>query len=209
MRKLVRVTLTPLAPANPANTGAGSDGLLWVLSARTGSTANTGYTGYAGSAVGAARPYTLTVRAGAMTGAPGVAGPRGGPLDEHLAVDADRCRDRWALDCADVLLAAHPRPPAAALRILAELRAAHPGCRLTAAALTGGGWAVAGGPDPRVVTLPCPKNPRRSLLPSCLHAWLVAGGTLGEVEARRSHPMAIGHGNRRPRGPLPPPYNRV
>ncbi|MFD5748487.1 hypothetical protein [Streptomyces sp. NPDC127033] len=139
-------------------------------------------------------------------GCPGRAGPEGScapPLDEHLAVDADACRDPGRLECADVLQTGRTRPVADALRWLAETRAAHPGARLVAAPLPGGGWAVAGDDGDRdgvllpsgvfvpygifpsyrtpSGTLSGRTHPRWSLVPSCLHGWLVAGHTLREL----------------------------
>ncbi|MFE3599620.1 hypothetical protein [Streptomyces sp. NPDC059142] len=109
------------------------------------------------------------------------------PLDEHLAVDADACRDPRRLECADVLQTGRARPADGALRWLAEIRAAHPGARLVAAPLPGGGWVAAGADGDRCAVLP-PRgtDPRRtrpgwSLVPSCLHGWLVAGHSLREL----------------------------
>ncbi|MEV7090931.1 hypothetical protein AB0O07_34590 [Streptomyces sp. NPDC093085] len=114
------------------------------------------------------------------------------PLDEHLAVDAGTCRDRRWLESADVLQTARPRPPGAALRWLAETRAAHPGARLVAASLSGGGWAAATGggrnPERGAVLLPYRKPygtaPGWSLIPSLLHGWLVAGHSLYELHGQ-------------------------
>ncbi len=126
------------------------------------------------------RPYVLPVPAGGARPVPF------GPLDEHLAVDVDRCREPWALACADVLYAGCPRPAGAALGLLIALRAAHPGCPLAAVPLVGGVWAAAAGSEGRVLTLPCQEDPRDSLLPSCLHAWLVAGGSPGAFAPPRA-----------------------
>ncbi|MFJ6211873.1 hypothetical protein ACIQGZ_00800 [Streptomyces sp. NPDC092296] len=113
-------------------------------------------------------------------------GVRWAPVrDEHLAVDLDRCRERRWLDCADVLQGSRPCPAADAACRLAEITAAHPGCGLAAVPLVGGGWAAVGGADRRVVTLPCRTPPQWSLLPSCLHGWLVAGGSLRELVSAR------------------------
>ncbi|MFE3828392.1 hypothetical protein [Streptomyces sp. NPDC059092] len=125
------------------------------------------------------------------------------PLDEHLAVDADACRDPRRLECADVLQTGRSRPLAGALRWLAETRAAHPGARLIAAPLSGGGWMAAGGDGERcVVLLPYgtasrPAPPRWSLVPSCLHGWLVAGHSLRELRdlrERRLSPSPVNGG---------------
>ncbi|MFI6703827.1 hypothetical protein ACIBJC_33655 [Streptomyces sp. NPDC050509] len=116
------------------------------------------------------------------------------PLDEHLAVDADVCRDPRRLECADVLQTGRSRPVTGALRWLAETRAAHPGARLVAAALPDGGWVAAGGEDGDrgAVFLPYGTTargtpPRWSLVPSCLHGWLVAGHSLRELGLNRCH----------------------
>ncbi|MGV9847314.1 hypothetical protein ACWDWU_00705 [Streptomyces sp. NPDC003442] len=119
----------------------------------------------------------------ARTGLTGIR--RAAVLDEHLTVDADVCADARGLDCADVLRGSRPRPPAEAVRWLAEIGPAGPGCRLAAVPLTGGGWVARGGTDPGVVTLPCRVPPEQWLFVSCLHAWLVAGLPLsGMLEAR-------------------------
>ncbi|MGW6756552.1 hypothetical protein ACWF8M_02955 [Streptomyces sp. NPDC055008] len=115
-------------------------------------------------------------------------------LDEHLVVDADICRDSSLLDCADVVQGSLPLPPAGALHRLAELAAAHPSPGIAAAPLTTlngtRGWAVTGTCDRLPVLVPYRLDGdfgERSLLPSCLHAWLVAGRSLrdwpGAVEA--------------------------
>ncbi|MFE7670693.1 hypothetical protein ACFU5N_00580 [Streptomyces albidoflavus] len=115
-------------------------------------------------------------------------------LDEHLVVDADVCRDSTLLDCADVLQGSLPLPPAGALRRLAELAAAHPSPGVAAVPLTAskgvGGWAVTGACDRLPLLVPCRPDGDLGvplLLPSCLHAWCVAGRSLrdwpGAVEA--------------------------
>ncbi|MFF3173937.1 hypothetical protein ACFVQ0_15050 [Streptomyces sp. NPDC057900] len=115
-------------------------------------------------------------------------------IDEHLVVDVDACRDGSLLDCADVLQGSRTRSVLDALCRLAELTSAHPACGIAALPLAdarsgvGGasGWAVAGGSDRSVVLVrcgPCPPyraSLEQSLLPSCLHAWLVAGHSLRE-----------------------------
>lgn len=126
-------------------------------------------------------------------------------VDEHFAVDVDVCRDGSVLDCADVLRGSRALAVADALRRLADLTSDHPARGLAAVPLSGvgdtGGWAAAGGTDRAVVLLPTGAyrlyGPRgsyeshhayasyaasgeRSLLPSCLHAWLVAGRSLRE-----------------------------
>ncbi|MEU8696596.1 hypothetical protein AB0C61_02740 [Streptomyces sp. NPDC048680] len=113
-------------------------------------------------------------------------------IDEHLVVDVDACRDGSLLDCADVLQGSRAHPVADALRRLAELSSAHPACGIAAVPLTAsgtggaGGWALAGGSDRSVVLVrygpdqPYQVSSEQSLLPSCLHAWLVAGRSLRE-----------------------------
>ncbi|MEV0785091.1 hypothetical protein AB0I52_19375 [Streptomyces sp. NPDC050423] len=119
---------------------------------------------------------------------------RASVIDEHLVVDVDACRDGSLLDCADVLQGSRAHSVAGALHRLAELTSAHPACGIAAVPLTGagagaggaGGWALAGGSDRSVVLVPHgPCRPYQaaadpSLLPSCLHAWLVAGRSLRE-----------------------------
>lgn len=122
-------------------------------------------------------------------------------LDEHLAVDADVCRDPNRLECADVLHGS-PRPAREAARWLADVWSSKPGCRLAAVPLTEGGWAVRGGTDPDVVTVPCRVPPEQWLFVSCLHAWLVAGLPLSEISAAhpqvRLGPTSPSVGERRP-----------
>ncbi|MFF8960723.1 hypothetical protein [Streptomyces sp. NPDC014894] len=161
MRRLVTVGLSLVGPRSPGPPGPG-----YVLDAR---------------AFGESWRYAVAVPDGGREGP-----PSGGvfAVDEHLAVDADRCRDRWTLECADVLHGSRPRPAHEALPLLARILAGHPGCRLAALPLTGGGWAAAGGAVPGAFLVPCAAAPDRSLLPSCLHAWLAAGHGLGELVPR-------------------------
>ncbi|WP_405792934.1 hypothetical protein [Streptomyces sp. NBC_01506] len=129
-------------------------------------------------------------------------------IDEHLAVDVDLCRDSRLLDCADVLQGSRAHSAADALRRLRHLTSVHPACGIAAVPLaeagtgTGadadagagagaGGWAVAGGPDRAVVLVPYGPYAapgERSLLPSCMHAWLVAGCSLREWPHAREAP---------------------
>lgn len=95
--------------------------------------------------------------------------------DEHLAADADACREHRWLSCSDVLYTSHVRPSADALRWLTDVTATYPGCRLAAAPLAEGGWAILDGTRRRAALL-APEVPAdQPLLASCLHAWLVAG----------------------------------
>lgn len=127
--------------------------------------------------------YNVLARGGpAVSGVPpGTDGPVTG-TDEHFAVDADMCTEvRWPA-CADVLHSRHPRPFADATLLLGDITATHPGCRLAAVPLTRGGWAVTEGTSRTVVPLAHRVPPEQSLLASCLHAWLVAGHTLRDIE---------------------------
>lgn len=102
--------------------------------------------------------------------------------DEHFA--ADVClliEGRWSA-CADVLHDRHPRPFADTVRRLNDITATHPGCRLAAAPLAEGGWAVSEGRNRTVVPLAHRVPPGEPLLASCLHAWLVAGHALRDIE---------------------------
>lgn len=111
-------------------------------------------------------------------------------IDEHLVVDVDACRDGSLMDCADVLQGSRAHSVGGALHRLAELTSAHPACGIAAVPLAGAGgasgWALAGGSDRSAVVvphgpyLPYQASAERSLLPSCLHAWLVAGRSLRE-----------------------------
>ncbi|MER6628583.1 hypothetical protein ABT301_10115, partial [Streptomyces sp. NPDC000987] len=103
--------------------------------------------------------------------------------DEHVAAEAVlRPGSRWPAVCADVLHDRHPRAFADAARRLDDIAAAHPGCRLVAAPLAAGGWAVAGGSTRTAVPLAHRVRPDQPLLASCLHAWLAAGHTLGSIQ---------------------------
>ncbi|MYQ81326.1 hypothetical protein GTW64_29905 [Streptomyces sp. SID4923] len=109
-------------------------------------------------------------------------------IDEHLAVDVDACTDASLLECGDVLQGSRACSVAAALRRVVDLSTAHPACGVAAVPLGGGlsGWALAGGPGrcailvPSRVRRPGHGSEEQSLLPSCLHAWLVAGRSLRE-----------------------------
>ncbi|MGW2281579.1 hypothetical protein [Streptomyces sp. NPDC001770] len=119
-------------------------------------------------------------------------------VDEHLVVDVDACRDASLLDCADVLQGSLAYSAPGALRRLAGLASAHPACGIAAVPVAGAGgargWALAGGPDRSVVLVPygphrpyqCSADP--SLLPSCVHAWLVEGRPLREWPSARAAP---------------------
>ncbi|MFF7364850.1 hypothetical protein [Streptomyces sp. NPDC008125] len=121
-------------------------------------------------------------------------------VDEHLVVDVDACRDASLLDCADVLQGSLTHSTPGALRRLAELMSAHPACGIAAVPVSvagaGGarGWALAAGADRTVVLAPNgPHRPYRgsagqSLLPSCVHAWLVEGRSLREWPSARAAP---------------------
>ncbi|WP_050375162.1 hypothetical protein [Streptomyces acidiscabies] len=124
--------------------------------------------------------FGLRIRAGGRTyGLMARIGTAGPGEDEHFAVDVDRCGEsRWR-DCADVLYSRHPGSPPAAVRRAAEILAAHPACRVAAAAVRGGGWAVTDGTAALLIRQQPPHQP---LLVSCLHAWLAAGHSLDSVE---------------------------
>ncbi|MFI5798091.1 hypothetical protein [Streptomyces sp. NPDC051677] len=123
--------------------------------------------------------YDVLARVGLME--PGPDGAVAG-VDEHVALDVGLCPEaRWPA-CADVLHERRPRPFADAARRLGAITAAQPGCRLAAAPLTGGGWAVTETTSRTVVPLARQVPPDEPLLASCLHAWLVAGHTLAEIE---------------------------
>ncbi|KQX67756.1 MULTISPECIES: hypothetical protein [unclassified Streptomyces] len=113
----------------------------------------------------------------------GLLAPGGAPgADEHVAAEAGPCPGiRWPV-CADVLHERFPRPYADAVRRLGDLTAAHPGCLLAAAPLTGGGWAVIDGTSRTVLPLAHRVPPDQPLLASCLHAWLVAGRALRDIQ---------------------------
>lgn len=95
--------------------------------------------------------------------------------DTHFAADADACGERRWLRCADVLYAGRTRPPTEAVRWLTAVTAAFPGCRLAAAPLAEGGWAVLDSASPRAVFVALQVPGNRPLLASCLYAWLVTG----------------------------------
>lgn len=114
---------------------------------------------------------------------------------------------RW-LDQADVLVGSRPRAPEEAVRDLVGLRSPDRGCLLAAVALasapvadavggSGGsdGWIVTDGRRLRLIGCraeacgivhpadrrACPRADR-SLFPSCLHGWIVAGHALTDLE---------------------------
>lgn len=121
-------------------------------------------------------------------------------IDEHLVVDVDVCGDGSLLDCADVLQGSRTHSVADALHRLAELTSAHPACGIAAVPLAGTGvassWALAGGADRSVVLVPYGADrpyqapAEQSLLPSCLHAWLVAGRSLREWPNAHAAPFS-------------------
>ncbi|MEU3782404.1 hypothetical protein [Streptomyces sp900129855] len=127
----------------------------------------------------AGRSYDVLARVGRTE--PGPGRPLAG-VDEHVAAAVGPGPEaRWPA-CADVLHERRPRPFAEAARRLGAITAAHPGCRLAAAPLTGGGWAVTEATGRTVVRLARQVPPDRPLLASCLHAWLVAGHTLAHIQ---------------------------
>ncbi|WP_433341290.1 hypothetical protein [Streptomyces sp. CA-253872] len=119
-------------------------------------------------------------------------------VDEHLVVDVDDCRVASLPDCADVLLGSRALPVRGALRRLAALTSCHPACGIAAVPLAGAGgagvrgggalgangWALTDGAGRPVVLvpplhrLPCRGDAGARLLPSCVHAWVVAGRPL-------------------------------
>lgn len=131
-----------------------------------------------------------------LSAVPGRAGSADPWVDEHFAADADSLQERRRLPHADVVRASRRRPAGEALRWLADATARHPAAGLAAAPLAGGGWVVAGGgagigarskgvprhmtwrAERRVTVLAGDVSPAHPLFPSCLHAWLVAGGSL-------------------------------
>ncbi|WP_105969448.1 hypothetical protein [Streptomyces geranii] len=119
--------------------------------------------------ISAGRVHEFTVWAG------GADSTRATGADEHLAADADTCREHRWLSCSDVLYASRARPSPAALRWLTDVTAAYPGCRLAAAPLAEGGWAILDGTGRSPVLLAPRVPPDQPLLASCLHAWLVTG----------------------------------
>lgn len=106
---------------------------------------------------------------------------RGGGLvvDEHFAVDADRCRqDRW-LGCADVLYSCRVRSPAEVGAWLAGITAAFGSCRLAATAMGSGRWAVQSGAGRPPMCIGAQSDD--AAVVSCLHGWMVAGGSLDQL----------------------------
>ena len=100
---------------------------------------------------------------------------RASEIDEHFAIDADVCHERRWLGCADVLYASRTRSPAEGVLWLTNITATYPGCRLAAAPLKEGGWAVLDSVSRRAVYVAFRVPWDQPLLASCLHAWLVTG----------------------------------
>ncbi|WP_326598203.1 hypothetical protein [Streptomyces sp. NBC_01803] len=127
------------------------------------------------------------------------------PVDEHLLVSADTCRDERRLACADVLHSRRPRSLPQADRWLETALERHPGCGLAALPLIGGGWAAAGNSG---ITHVLPAGPGGELGPrdsalvaSCLHGWRAAGRSLSELKSvspLSSCPAALSPGSRPP-----------
>lgn len=101
-------------------------------------------------------------------------------FDEHFVVDTDVDRGSRRYAFADVVTASRPRPARAAAHRLGVVLARCPAAAFAGVPLAGGGWAARTPRENRPVLLgqAVTGNP---LLPSCLHAWLVAGGTLAEL----------------------------
>lgn len=111
---------------------------------------------------------------------------RAAEIDEHVAIDADVCRERRWLGCADVLYASRTRSPAEAVSWLSSTTAAYPGCRLAAAPLVGRGWAVLDSASRRAVFVAFRVPGDEPLVASCLHAWLVTGRVIRGLQNIRS-----------------------
>ncbi|MFF3486527.1 hypothetical protein ACFYXC_25095 [Streptomyces sp. NPDC002701] len=138
-----------------------------------------------GTSAGRVHVFTAVVRA---VDARGTAA-----TDEHFAADADR--ERALLGCADVLFTSRSRPLGAARRWLTDVTGAHPGCRLAAAPLAEGGWAILGDAGRQAVVL-APRVPGdQPLLASCLHTWLVAGHDVRSLQDIRVVQGAYGSGS--------------
>ncbi|WP_328721997.1 hypothetical protein OHT52_22555 [Streptomyces sp. NBC_00247] len=130
---------------------------------------------------------------------PGGSSRKASVLDEHLVVDVDDRPDAYLLDCADVLRAGGTYSLTGALRRLAGLTSAHPACGIAAVPLTGtggvSGWALAGGSDRTAALVASGSPPPYQgsadplLLPSCAHAWLVAGRSLRDWPFARVVPL--------------------
>jgi len=100
-------------------------------------------------------------------------------IDEHFAVDVDQCRAiRW-LRCADVLYGHRRRTWQEAVVWLGQVTAAFGSCRLVATALGGGRWAVQAGVGGSPVCVAAGSG--EAAVVSCLHGWMVAGGSLDEL----------------------------
>ncbi|GGS50393.1 hypothetical protein AB0E75_28725 [Streptomyces griseoviridis] len=156
MRSLVTVELRPAPPVRPghAERPRRRPGTVVALA-------------LLGTSAG--RVYGFSARARR----PGAAGVSGG--EEHVAADAEVCRDPGWLSCSDVLYTGRARQMPDAVRWLTSVMGAFPGCRLAAAPLAGGGWAVLDDVG-RPAALLGPRVPAdQPLLASCLYAWLVLG----------------------------------
>lgn len=93
-------------------------------------------------------------------------------LDEHLAVDADRCEDgRW-LQTADVLYGSELRSRERAARWLQDILTRFAACAVAATPLPGGLWAARCRKSGRVLYVVAPPE---APVGSYLHCWTAAG----------------------------------
>ncbi|MFJ9637121.1 hypothetical protein [Streptomyces sp. NPDC101178] len=121
---------------------------------------------------------------------PSNSAPGSSVIDEHLVVDVDTCRSGPLLDCADVLQGSRVHSPLSALDRLAGIVSSHSAFGLAAVPLADAGdvqgWIMTDGTGrspvlvPYETRQPSQVSVAQSLLPSCVHAWLVAGGSLGD-----------------------------
>lgn len=161
-------------------------------------------------ALGGATPVLrLSVRSGGrcllLLARAGRGDDRLAAFDEHFVVDTDLDRDSQRSDVADVVTASRPQLVHAAAHRLAVVVSRCPAAALAAVPLAGGGWAVRTPRESRPVLLG-PAVTGHPLLPSCLHAWLVSGGTLAELTGAELVVVPAAGGVTPPRvRPAPPP----
>ncbi|MET9479823.1 hypothetical protein [Streptomyces sp. NPDC006638] len=103
--------------------------------------------------------------------------------DVHLLVNPDAPGGDGRAEYADVLVARVPVLPVAARARAEELVARWPGCLVAAVPEVGGGCALGARGGGSVVLPAWAAHAPAPVVASVAHAWLVAGGSLGDLRA--------------------------